>query len=88
MMLESVAREAALGWFKALGNQHLPGPDVACDGTILNSVDPDGQLRGIEHYPECDYAASTHYVFEMDELVRYIKFRDALVTETKRGPTA
>jgi len=27
---------------------------------------------------ECDYAASTHYVFNMDELVRCIKFRDIL----------
>jgi len=27
---------------------------------------------------DCDYAASTHYVFDVDELVRYIKFRDVL----------
>jgi len=27
---------------------------------------------------DCDYAASTHYVFDVDELVRYIKFREVL----------
>ena len=81
MMLESVARAGALGWFKALGNQHLPGPDVACDGTILNSVKPDGQIKGIELYPQCEYATAVHYVFDMDELVRYIRFRDVLAEE-------
>ena len=47
-------------------------------GKILDWIDPSGQTRGIEHYPECDYAASIHYVFDMDELVRYTKFRDVL----------
>jgi type I restriction enzyme R subunit len=30
---ESVVEEAALDWFKGLGYQYLPGPDIACDGT-------------------------------------------------------
>jgi len=29
---ESVVEEAALDWFKGLGYQYLPGPDIACDG--------------------------------------------------------
>ena len=32
----------------------------------------------LKTYTECDYAASTHYVFDMDELVRYVMFRDVL----------
>ena len=46
---------------------------------ILDWIDPSGQLREIDHYPGCRYAASTHYVFDMEELVRYIVFRDVLV---------
>lgn len=33
VITESVVEEAALDWFKELGYQHLPGPDIACDGT-------------------------------------------------------
>ena len=33
IILESVVEEAALDWFKGLGYQYLPGPDIACDGT-------------------------------------------------------
>ena len=51
-------------------------------GRILDWLDPGGQPKGIEHYPECDYAASTHYVFDMDELVRYVMFRDVLAAHT------
>ena len=32
-LLESVVEEAALDWFKGLGYEYLPGPDIACDGT-------------------------------------------------------
>ena len=32
-LTESVVEEAALDWFKGLGYQYLPGPDIACDGT-------------------------------------------------------
>jgi ssDNA-binding Zn-finger/Zn-ribbon topoisomerase 1 len=55
------------------------------DGTIFNSIDPSAQVRGIENYPECDYAASIHLVFDMDELVRYVRFRDVLAEEMKRS---
>jgi len=41
-------------------------------------ANPGGQIKGIELYPECDYAASIHYVFDMDEIVRYIRFREVL----------
>jgi hypothetical protein len=40
--------------------------------------------RGLD-YPECDYAASIHLVFDMDELVRYVRFRDVLAEEMKRS---
>lgn len=33
IITESVVEEAALDWFKGLGYQYLPGPDIACDGT-------------------------------------------------------
>jgi len=32
VITESVVEEAALDWFKGLGYQYLPGPDIACDG--------------------------------------------------------
>jgi len=54
-------------------------------GKILNWIDPSGQLRGIENYPGCDYAPSTHYVFDMDELARYVKFPDVLAQEARRA---
>jgi len=53
-------------------------------GKILEWIDPGGQARGIEDCSECDYAVSTHYVFDMDELVRYIKFRDVPAEELRR----
>ena len=56
-----------------------------CDGTILNSVDPDGQIKDIALYPECEYATAVHYVFDMDELVRYVRFRDVMVGEMRRA---
>jgi len=31
-LTESVVEEAALDWFKGLGYQYLPGPDIASDG--------------------------------------------------------
>ena len=30
---ESTVEEAAIDWFKDLGYQYLPGPDIACDGS-------------------------------------------------------
>ncbi|MEM2125994.1 MAG: type I restriction endonuclease subunit R, partial [Candidatus Methanosuratincola sp.] len=32
-LLESEVEEAAIDWFKGLGYQYLPGPDIASDGT-------------------------------------------------------
>ncbi len=32
VILESVVEEAVIDWFKSLGYQYLPGPDIACDG--------------------------------------------------------
>jgi type I restriction enzyme R subunit len=32
VITESVVEEATLDWFKGLGYQYLPGPDIACDG--------------------------------------------------------
>jgi type I restriction enzyme R subunit len=31
VITESIVEEAALDWFKGLGYQYLPGPDIACD---------------------------------------------------------
>lgn len=33
VLTESVVEEAAIDWFKGLGYQYLPGPDIACDGS-------------------------------------------------------
>jgi len=33
LLHESVVEEAAIDWFKNLGYQYLPGPDIACDGS-------------------------------------------------------
>ena len=54
-------------------------------GKILDRIDPDGQAKGLEHNPECEYAASIHYIFDMDELVRYVRFRDVLAEEVRRA---
>jgi len=32
VILESVVEEATIDWFRGLGYQYLPGPDIACDG--------------------------------------------------------
>ena len=32
LLLESVVEEAAIDWLWGLGYQHVPGPDIACDG--------------------------------------------------------
>ncbi|MCL4458793.1 MAG: type I restriction endonuclease subunit R [Chloroflexi bacterium] len=32
VLTESVVEEATIDWLKGLGYQHLPGPDIACDG--------------------------------------------------------
>ena len=32
VLTESVVEEAAIDWFRGLGYQYLPGPDIACDG--------------------------------------------------------
>ena len=29
---ESTVEEAAIDWFRGLGYQYLPGPNIACDG--------------------------------------------------------
>ncbi len=39
----------------------------------------------VSPYSQCAYAASTHHVFHMDELVRYIRFRDVLAEEMRRS---
>jgi hypothetical protein len=57
---------------------YFPFADVM-NGEIFNVITPGGQLKGVEYLPDDpDYARSVHYVFDMDELVRYIKFRDVL----------
>ena len=33
VLTESIVEEAAIDWFRDLGYQYLPGPDIACDGT-------------------------------------------------------
>ena len=58
-------------------------PRIDCAQDIL-AADPGGQIKGIELYPECEYATAVHYVFDMDELVRYVRFRDVLAEEMRR----
>lgn len=56
------------------------------DGEIFNVITPDGQIKGIGYFPEADYAGTIHYVFDMSELVRYIKFRDVLTEKMRNAP--
>lgn len=53
------------------------------NGEIFNAITSDGKIKGAEYFPEVDYAGSVHYVFDMDELVRYIKFRDVLAEKMR-----
>jgi len=46
-----------------------------------------GRQEGSGATPGCDYAAGIQYVFSMDELVRYAKFRDVLAEEMRRQGT-
>jgi len=32
VLTESIVEQAAIDWFRGLGYQYLPGPDIACDG--------------------------------------------------------
>jgi hypothetical protein len=57
------------------------------NGEIFNAITQDGQIKGVEYSPDDpDYACSIHYVFDMNELVRYIKFRDVLAEKMGRTP--
>ena len=62
-----------------------PVPGAYCALRMSAGIDPSGQVRGIELYPECEYATDVHDVFDIDELVRYIKFRDVLAEELRRS---
>jgi hypothetical protein len=55
-------------------------------GEIFNAITPDGQINASEYFPGVDYAGSIHYVFDIDELVRYIKFRDIFAEKAGHTP--
>jgi len=48
------------------------------NGRILDAVTPDGQAKGAEYFPEENYSGRIHYVFDMNELARHIRFREVL----------
>ena len=54
------------------------------NGDIFDSVTPDGQPKGLECFSG-GYSGSIQYVFDMNELVRYIKFRDVLAEKLRQG---
>jgi hypothetical protein len=53
------------------------------NGEIFNAITSDGKIKGAEYFPEVGYASTIHYVFDMDELVRYIKFRGVLAEKMR-----
>jgi hypothetical protein len=55
------------------------------NGKIFDAVTPDGQTKGTEYFPEMDLSGRIHHVFDMDELVRYIRFRDVLAEEVRHA---
>jgi hypothetical protein len=60
--------------------------EFVMNGAIFSRITPDGQLKGVEYLPDDpDYVRSMHYVFDMDELVRYIRFRDVLAEEMRHA---
>lgn len=56
------------------------------NGAIFTRISPDGQLKGVKYLPDDpDYVRSIYYVFDMDELVRYIRFRDVLAEQMRQA---
>jgi hypothetical protein len=56
------------------------------NGAIFSRITADGQLKGVEYLADDpDYVRSIHYVFDMNELVRYIRFRDVLADEVRHA---
>jgi hypothetical protein len=55
------------------------------NGRILDAITPDGRTKGTEYFPEIDLSGRIHHVFDMNELVRYIRFRDVLVEEVRHA---
>jgi hypothetical protein len=55
------------------------------NGKIFDAITPDGQAKDAKYFPEMDLSGRIHYVFDMNELVRHIKFRDVLAREKRRA---
>jgi hypothetical protein len=55
------------------------------NGKIFDAITADGQIKGAEYFPEVDHAVRIHYVFDMNELVRHIRFRDVLAEGMRRA---
>ena len=55
-------------------------------GDILNAITPGGPMKSRRYFPEANYAGSIQYVFDIDGLVRYIKFRDLLAERMRHAP--
>jgi len=56
-------------------------------GDFLDYITPDGKLKELERYSELDCNMEVHFVLDMGELIRYIKFRDAICESYKRTKT-
>jgi len=54
------------------------------NGKIFDVINADGRAKGAEYFPEVDYSGRIHYVFDMNELVRHIKFCDVLAEKMRR----
>jgi hypothetical protein len=64
---------------------YFPFADVM-NGGIFDAITPDGLVRGWEYdADDPDYVRNIHYVFDMGELVRYVRFRDVLAGELRRA---
>jgi hypothetical protein len=55
------------------------------NGKIFDAINADGRAKGAEYFPEEDYSGRIHYVLDMNELVRHIRFRDVLAEEMRRA---
>jgi hypothetical protein len=64
---------------------YLPFAHVM-NGAIFDAITPEGRVKGWKYdADDPDYVRNIHYVFDMDELVRYIRFRDVLAEEMRHA---
>ena len=56
------------------------------EGKISDAMSFGGPMRSRRYFPEADYAGSMQYIFDMNGLLRYVKFRDMLAQKMRHRP--